>query len=130
MQNLTITGKLIANAESKSTATGQQLIEFTVSVTTEFKKDASGYYPTQLYKCTLWGRIGEYKLPMLNKGVQVLVIGEPKYRIYNDSIYIDVRASEVEVLDKVEKKEVTNTATTFDPSTLPNVDDVEIDMPF
>ena len=128
MQNLTITGRLIADAEAKSTPIGQQLIEFTVSVTTEYKKDSTGYYPTQLYKCTLWGKIGEYKLPTLNKGVNVLVIGEPKYRIYNDSIYIDIRAYEVEILQKVEKKG-TNTAKTV-PSTLPNVDDVDIEMPF
>ena len=129
MQNLTITGRLIADAESKSTTTGQQLIEFTVSVTTEFKKGQDGYYPTQLYKCTLWGKIGEFKLPFLRKGVQVLAIGEPRYRIYNDSIYIDVRTSEVEILDKVEKKQVTNTATPFDPFTVPNVD-ISFDLPF
>lgn len=129
MQNLTITGRLIADAELKSTPSGQQLIEFTVSVTTEYKKGQDGYYPTQLYKCTLWGKIGEYKLPMLKKGVNVLVIGEPKYRVYNDQIYIDVRATDVEILEKVEKK-ITNTAKTFDPSTLPNVHYVEIDMPF
>lgn len=129
MQNLTITGRLIADAESKSTPQGTQLVECTVSVITDYKKGQDGYYPSQLYKCTLWGKIGEYKLPMLQKGVNVLVIGEPKYRIYNDRIYIDVRATDVEILEKVEKKEVTNTAT-FDPSTLPNMDDVDIDMPF
>ena len=130
MQNLTITGRLIADAESKSTSTGIQIVEFTMSVVTEYKKGQDGYYPTQFYKVAIFGKQGEYKLPMLQKGVNVLAIGTPKYRLYNDKLYIDLTAHEVEILEKVEAKQQTQQTERFDPSTIPNADDVEIDMPF
>jgi hypothetical protein len=60
----------------------------------------------------------------------VLAIGTPKYRLYNDKLYIDLTAHEVEILEKVEAKQQTQQTERFDPSTIPNADDVEIDMPF
>ena len=128
MTNTTITGRLIADAQTKSTPSGHQLAEFTVSVITEFKKDASGYYPSQLYKVAAFGKLGEFRLPMLNKGVNVLVIGEPKYRVYEGKLYIDMRASEIEILERAEAKAKAPEQHPETPEI--NVDDLDVEMPF
>ena len=87
MISYTIKGRLIKDAESASTNTGNTLEKFTIICDSGIKDKP------KFFNCVFFGERGSRLHPYLLKGRDVLVVGTPKYREYNGSVYEDVNVS-------------------------------------
>lgn len=74
--NITLTGHLGQDSELKQTASGLQVISFTLAVNTGIKDKKL----TSWYNCTLFGKQAETMAQYLKKGTAITVNGEPSIR--------------------------------------------------
>lgn len=72
----TFTGRLGADAELRTTQSGEKVLGFRVANDVGFGDRKT----TQWVDCSLWGRRGEALEPHMNKGTQVVISGEVTIR--------------------------------------------------
>ena len=91
MENITIAGKLGADAKLSSTQRGDQVCNFNVAVDTY----ESGEKGTRWYRVSFWGKRAESLSPYLLKGVSVAVGGSLSLGDYEGKPQLNVRANDV-----------------------------------
>ncbi len=130
MNKIQIIGRLTADPELRSTASGLQVCTFTVAVSRRYNREETDFFPV-----TVWREVAVNCNKYLAKGSQVGVCGSLQIRKYEDKdgikrTAIDLQAEEVEFLSqKSTESQPTNVApkqTTIDD--MIEVDDE--DMPF
>lgn len=107
MNNWSFTGNLGGDAETRHTASGDAIVNFSVGV-------KSGYgdkEKTVWAKCSMFGKRGEAVAQYLTKGQQVGVCGEVAMNEWTDKegqkrTSLEVRVNDLSLLGKKEQKEV------------------------
>ncbi len=93
MINVTVAGRLGKNAETRqagnSTVTG-----FSVAGDTGFGDRKQSHW----FECSLWGKRGEVVQQYLQKGQEVVVIGEFSEREYNGKQYKELNVLDVKLM--------------------------------
>ena len=79
--NATIYGKVIKDPEKKTFSTGMKGLAFCVAVKTTVKGD-DGYYKSNFYNVTVFGKQAEFLANSLQKGSNVVVSGDLEIREY------------------------------------------------
>lgn len=92
----TIVGKLGQDAEVRE-ANGHKFLSFSVASNT---RDKEGNTHTDWIRCTT---NGEKLAEFLKKGKSVSVVGELKPSIYNNTVQLDMRCMNVELVGKKEE---------------------------
>ena len=95
----TFTGRLGADAELRSTQSGEKVLSFRVANDVGFGERKT----TQWVECSLWGRRGEAVAQFLTKGKQVCVSGELSLREFqkrdgSSGSGLSVRVNEVDFM--------------------------------
>lgn len=91
MQNMTIAGRVGADAVTRSTQSGDKVTSFNVAVDFRDGKEKG----TNWYRVSLWGKRGDALQPYLLKGVSVTVAGEFMLDSYEGKPQLNIRASEI-----------------------------------
>ena len=128
MNNWNFTGNLGKDAETRHTAQGKAVVQFTVAVKSGYGDKAA----TTWARCSLWGDRGEAVAKYLTKGQLVGITGEAELKEFtnkegNKQSSLEVRVNDLTLLggkqDKAEtpQRPVEQKATTyaFDDSDLP-----------
>lgn len=76
MNSLTAAGRVTADAELRSTTSGQNVLGFTVANDVGFGERKT----TNWIRCSLWGKRAESLHPYLKKGTPITVTGEARLR--------------------------------------------------
>jgi single-strand DNA-binding protein len=87
-----VLGRLGADAELRTTKTGDQIASFRVAAD-------SGYGDkkvTTWVGCAIFGKRGATLAPMLKKGTRVMVVGPLTTREWEGKTYLEVRVAELE----------------------------------
>jgi len=119
-------GNLAADPESRSTASGTQVANFTVCCD-------SGYGDkkvTEFVRCVAWAKTAELAVSYLHKGSKVLIQGEMNTRKWTDNNGVDRYSTEITVreLKFLSPKSEQQEQNTFpDP---PSGNDTGEDVPF
>ena len=100
INTVTLTGRLVKDAELRQTKNGTSVSTFTIG-NTQSRKNASGQWePTSHYfKIVLWGRQGEALKPYLLKGAMIAVTGRLEQRSYKPANEEKLRY-EIEVISE------------------------------
>ena len=101
MKNITIAGNIGKDAVVRTTQGGESVTGWTVAVEERQGQDKR----TICYDCTLWGKRGSGLAQYLTKGSRVAVSGELSTRENDGKTYLTVRASEVTLMGRGEKRE-------------------------
>lgn len=101
MQHIFLTGNLVRDPESGSTATGTSYCTFTVAVDRKFK--SNGEKVTDYFRVKTWRQLADLCARHLVKGRKVGVVGELQASTYEAKdgtvkLSLDVNADEVEFL--------------------------------
>lgn len=131
MNNWNFTGNLGKDAETRHTAQGKAVVQFTVAVKSGYGDKAS----TTWARCSLWGDRGEAVAKYLTKGQLVGITGEAELKEFtnkegNKQSSLEVRVNDLTLLggkqDKAEspQKHVERKAATG------AFEDFESDLPF
>lgn len=91
MQNITIAGRIGADAVLRSTNNGDQVASFNVAVDYRDGREKG----TNWWRVSLWGKRGEALHPYLLKGVSVTVAGEFSLSEYEGKPQLNIRANEI-----------------------------------
>lgn len=102
MQKLIIIGNLTKDPESRTTASGKYVTNFTVAVNRR-QKDENGNNVADFFKIAAWGELGKSCQQYLSKGRKVAVVGQVSVSTYqaqdgSTRANLDVLAQEVEFL--------------------------------
>lgn len=97
MNRVTIIGNLTRDPETRTTATGKTVCQFTVAVNRRNKKDVD------FFRCYAWEQLGEICAKYLHKGGKAAVVGSVSLSTYQSQdgqtrSSMDINASEVEFL--------------------------------
>ncbi|NLF35493.1 MAG: single-stranded DNA-binding protein [Clostridiales bacterium] len=71
MATITVTGRLTSDAELKFLSNGTPVLRFSIACNRWKIKENK----TSFYDCEVWGRYGEGKSKVINKGTHVIVTG-------------------------------------------------------
>lgn len=85
MQRVIVTGNLGADATIQNYQ-GNQFMTMRVAATDKFTSNGNQETITTWYDCT-WNKADSKLLPYLKKGQKVLIIGRPRYRIYDSAVH-------------------------------------------
>ncbi len=104
MNNWNFTGNLGKDAETRHTAQGKAVVQFTVAVKSGYGDKAA----TTWARCSLWGDRGEAVAKYLTKGQLVGITGEVELKEFtnkegNKQFSLEVRVNELTLLGKQEK---------------------------
>lgn len=94
MIHVTISGRLGADSEMRTTGSGQQVLNFRVACDHGFGDSKS----TTWVRCALWGKRGEKLQEHLVKGQAVVVRGELWTEEYNDKLQVQAKVDEIELV--------------------------------
>lgn len=102
MNRLFVIGNLTKDPESRTTANGKNVTNFTVAVNRR-QKDANGNNVADFFKIAAWGELGKSCQQYLVKGRKVAVVGPVSVSTYqaqdgSTRANLDVLAQEVEFL--------------------------------
>lgn len=97
MNRITIIGNLTRDPETRTTATGKTVCQFTVAVNRRNKKDVD------FFRCYAWEQLGDICSKYLYKGGKAAVVGSVSLSTYQSQdgqtrSSMDINASEVEFL--------------------------------
>jgi len=124
MNQINLIGRLTKDAESKTTTTGKQVVNFSLAI--DDGKNSTGEKQTLFVNCQAWGKTGEVIAQYTSKGSQLQVTGKLSIRNYEkDGVkkYItEVVVFSCELLGKPKDKE--NLEQIFDVE----LEDISIDM--
>ena len=93
MINVTVAGRLGKDAETRQ-AGNSSVTGFSVAGDTGFGDRKQSYW----FNCSLWGKRGEAMQQYLNKGQEVVVIGEYSEREYNGNKYKELNVLDVKLM--------------------------------
>ena len=79
LNRVQIIGRLTSNPESRTTASGKQVVILNIATNRKFRD--SGLELTEFHKATVWGRLGEICTAYLKKGNKLWIEG----RLHNTS---------------------------------------------
>lgn len=68
----------------------------------------NGNQETDFYNITVWRGLGENCAKYLKKGSKIAVCGDISTRTYNDKLYIDVNATDIEFLNTKTQEQPTS----------------------
>lgn len=91
MQQITIAGRVGADAKTASTQRGDVVCNFNVAVDYRDGQDKK----TNWYRVSLWGKRAEALSPYLLKGASLTVVGEFSLTEYDGKPQLNVRATEI-----------------------------------
>jgi single-strand DNA-binding protein len=94
MKNLTISGNIGKNAETRTTQGGDKVTSWTVAVEDRSSKEKVTYW----FDCNWWGKRGESVAQWLTKGSKVSVTGDLGKREYEGKTYLVIRVSDVTLM--------------------------------
>jgi single-strand DNA-binding protein len=94
MQNITVAGRIGADAVTRTTQGGDKVTGFNVAVDYREGKEKA----TNWYRVSFWGKRGESLQPYLLKGTTVAVSGEFQLDSYEGKPQLNIRASEISLL--------------------------------
>ena len=98
MNALHIMGRLTANPEVTSSASGTTIARFTVAVDRRFAKE--GQQKTDFFSCSAFGKLAEFVEKYLKKGTKVVLSGEMRLELVQKDgknvTYPKVNVNEVE----------------------------------
>lgn len=93
MINVTVAGRLGKDAETRQ-AGNSSVTGFSVAGDTGFGDRKQSHW----FNCSLWGKRGEAMQQYLNKGQEVVVIGEYSEREYNGKQYKEINVLDVKLM--------------------------------
>ena len=93
MINVTLAGRLGKNAELRQ-AGQSNVLSFNVAGDTGFGARKQSHW----FECSLWGKRGEAMQQYLNKGQEVVVIGEFSEREYNGKQYKEINVLDIKLM--------------------------------
>ena len=93
MINVTVAGRLGKDAETRQ-AGNSSVTGFSVAGDTGFGDRKQSHW----FNCSLWGKRGEAMQQYLNKGQEVVVIGEYSEREYNGNKYKELNVLDVKLM--------------------------------
>lgn len=97
MNQITLIGRLGQDPELKS-AGSNSVVNVSLATSSKYKnRDGELVEDTQWHRLTIWGRQGEVVSDYVKKGDQIAVVGEMRYRKYENKDGIEVTAAEVQV---------------------------------
>lgn len=128
MNALHIMGRLTANPEVTSSASGTTIARFTVAVDRRFAKE--GQQKTDFFNCSAFGKLAEFVEKYLKKGTKVVLSGEMRLdTVQKDGknvTYPKVAVNEIEFAEskktdsgEAKTDEFLNIPDGIDPSELP-----------
>ena len=134
MNNWNFTGNLGKDAETRHTASGKTVVQFTVAVKSGYGDKAS----TTWARCSLWGDRGEAVAKYLTKGQLVGITGEAELKEFtnkegNKQSSLEVRVNDLTLLGgKQDKAETPQRPIERNAAPAPKgaFDDFESDLPF
>ena len=83
MNNITIHGRLVRAPETRQTASGISVTNFTVAVDRDYKTQ-DGEKQTDFFDCTAWKARGDVIAKYFEKGSEICVVGSMESRKYTD----------------------------------------------
>ena len=98
INEVTLIGRIGADAEHQTTQGGKSLTKFSVATSESRQVDGAWETATEWHKVSLWG--SEWLHPKLKKGVKVYVKGKLKSHEYNEKRYWEISAMQVKVLER------------------------------
>lgn len=116
MNQIILIGRLVKDAESKSTNTGKKIANFTLAV-------SKGKDQAQFFNCIAWEKTADIIIQYTNKDSQIAITGELQNRSWDKpdgtkGYATDIVVREVELLGKAKQTEEIST------------DDIEVNAPF
>jgi single-strand DNA-binding protein len=91
MQNITVAGRIGADAVTRSTNSGDKVTSFNVAVDFRDGRDKA----TNWWRVSFWGKRGDALQPYLLKGTSVTVTGEFSLSEYEGKPQLNIRANDV-----------------------------------
>ena len=113
MNSVSINGRLVRDAELKTTPNGTAVSSFSIATTKSYKKGEAWEKKTKFFNCVAWAKLAETVSRNLKKGDSVSILGELDQRTWDDKD-TGAKRSAVEIVvksfqklgGKSEKKEV------------------------
>ena len=78
-------GRLTKDPELKYIGTGTAILKFNIAVNKSYKKNDEWVNKVSYFSITVWGKRAEELSKLLNKGQEVLVIGELEQNTWDDT---------------------------------------------
>lgn len=94
MKQITISGNVGKDAETRTTQGGDTVTSWSVAVKDRATKDGA----TVWFDCSMWGKRGETLAQFIGKGSAISVSGDLGMREHNGKTYLTVRADQVTLL--------------------------------
>jgi single-strand DNA-binding protein len=109
MNNVTLVGNMVRDAEIKTTTTQKSVATFTVAVTRKYK-NADGEYQSDFISCVAWGATAEFIAKYFPKGAKIGIVGSIQTRTYEKDgakVYVtEVNVSDAEFVERKAKDDV------------------------
>lgn len=105
MNKVFLIGNLTKDPElSTVSANHSSVCKFGLAV----NRRVNGKQETDFYNITVWRALGENCAKYLKKGSKIAVCGDISTRTYNDKLYIDVNATDIEFLNTKSQEQPTS----------------------
>lgn len=125
--NITLAGRLGADATNRTTDSGDAVTAFNMAIDQGFGDRKKTYW----FSVSMWGKRGTALAPHLLKGSSVTVVGEFSTREHNDKTYLQCRANDITLQGGKPEGERQSSDTSYDgPSGQQNDLDDDSDIPF
>ena len=103
MNNVTIVGNLVRDAELRETQSGKSVASFTIAAQRNFK-NANGEYQADFIPCVAWGSTADFISKYFKKGSKIGVVGNIQTRDYenkdgNKVYVVEVNVSQAEFVE-------------------------------
>lgn len=98
MRQITISGNIGKDAESRFTNNGMQVANFNVAVRRN-RPDNNGEYGTDWFRCSVWGTRASTVEKFYKKGGHVLVTGSLSINEYNGKTQLGIDVSDFDLPD-------------------------------
>lgn len=82
--NTTLEGNVVEDITLRKTASGQDVANMRVAVTTRTMRNGEEFESTEFITCVLWNHLGVNAAASLSKGDRVIVAGDLRSRSYDD----------------------------------------------
>jgi single-strand DNA-binding protein len=125
MLNITLAGRLGADATNRTTDSGDAVTAFNMAIDQGFGDRKKTYW----FSVSMWGKRGTALAPHLRKGSSVTVVGELSTREHDGKTYLQCRANDI-TLQGGKPSEGGNTSYDDKPSQAPAHADLDDDLPF
>lgn len=96
INNITLIGRMVKDAELRTTQSGTSVASFSVAVGKTYMQNGEKKEQTSFFNCTAWGTIGEAIAQYCKKGHRVGITGELQQRTWEDQS--GARRSAVEIV--------------------------------